>query len=366
MLASLFGTGFAAMGQEVFLAATRNPGVIVGPIAKFLGSIYNFLFNIIYNISPTGSLVIAIILFTVLIRLILTPLIIKQQKSTYMMQKIQPEITKIQNKYKNKNDPESQRKMAYELQKIQKDNGVSMLGGCLPMLIQLPILYALFYIFQKAYLYVDVIGQNYSSIADILLSIPVEARVALLKPIALANSMSMDLAVRDDILQFINTITSADWATIINNAGAQFSALLQPLVTQKNLIEYFFGINLVAKAGWHFPGILIPIAAGVTTFLSFKIMMTRQKKNQKPEDKNSMANSMDSMMYIMPIIMAAMCISFPAALGVYWTVSNIIQILQTAVINKMFDKKFEAQEAAKLAVKAEAEAKKAVNSKAGK
>ena len=363
MLASLFGTGFVLAGQEALLVATRKPGVIVGPIATFLGAIYNFLFNFIYGISPTGSLVIAIVLFTVLVRLVLTPLMVKQQKSTYMMQKIQPEMTKIQNKYKNKKDPESQRKMAYEIQKLQKDNGVNMLGGCLPMLIQLPILYALFYIFQKAYIYVDVIGQNYSKIADVLLSIPVEARVNLLKPIALANNLSMDLAVRDDILVLINTITSGEWTTIINNAGTQFAALLQPLVADKNLIEFFFGINLVAKAGWHFPGILIPIAAGLTTFLSSKIMMTRQKKSQVGAEKNSMTSSMDSMMYIMPVIMAAMCVNFPAALGVYWTVSNIIQIAQTAVLNKMFDKKYGVIGAAQAA---EAEPKKVAETKADK
>ena len=72
---------------------------------------------------------------------------------------------------------------------------------------------------------------------------------------------------------------------------------------------------------------------------------------------------MDSMMYIMPVIMAAMCVNFPAALGVYWTVSNIIQIAQTAVLNKMFDKKYGVIGAAQTA---EAEPQKVAETKADK
>lgn len=336
MLASLFGAG----AGNVLLAATKSPGVIVGPFAKLLGAIYNVLFNVVYGISPAGSLAVTIILFTILVRLVLVPLMVKQHKSTYMMQKIQPEMTKIQNKYKNKNDPQSQQKMAMEIQKLQKDNGVSLMGGCLPMLIQLPILYAMFYIFQQAFNYVDVIGVLYNQITDIFMSIPVEARVEVLKPIALAHSMSMDLAVEADMFNLVNVLTKADWATILSTVGTEFSTLLAPLAETKIAIEYFLGISLVNKAGWGFPGIIIPIAAGLTTYLSTKISMSRQKESQKGSSMEKTADTMSTMTYIMPIFMAWMCISFPAALGIYWTASNLIQMLQQVVLNKIFDKKY--------------------------
>ncbi|MCI1959967.1 MAG: YidC/Oxa1 family membrane protein insertase, partial [Clostridia bacterium] len=141
-----------------YSTVAKKPGVIIGPIAKFLGIIYNAMFNIIYNISPAYSLGFAIILFTIVIKLVLTPLTLKQQRSAYSMSKLQPEMNKIKKKYAGKKDIESQQKMSLELQKLQKDNNVSMFGGCLPSLIQLPILYALFYIFQQAFNYVDVVN----------------------------------------------------------------------------------------------------------------------------------------------------------------------------------------------------------------
>ena len=86
------------------LLAIRNPGVIVGPIANVLGVLYNWLFNIIYGITQTNALGLAIIAFTLIIKIILMPLIVKQQKSTFAMQKLQPEMNKIKKKYENKND----------------------------------------------------------------------------------------------------------------------------------------------------------------------------------------------------------------------------------------------------------------------
>ena len=133
------------------LLALRKPNFIFGVIANLLGVIYNALFQFIYGISTNGSLGIAIILFTILVKFILFPLMIRQQRSSFKLQQLQPEMNKIRAKYKDKKDQLSQQKMAVELQEFQKNNGISMLGGCLPLLIQLPILYALFYIFQQAY-----------------------------------------------------------------------------------------------------------------------------------------------------------------------------------------------------------------------
>ena len=338
MLASLFGTGAVAGGE--LLLATRNPGFIVGPFAKLLGAICNVLFNFVYSLTPAGSLAITIIVFTFIVRLILMPLMIKQHKSTYMMAKIQPEMTKIQNKYKNKNDTQSQQKMAMELQKLQKDNGVSLFGGCLPMLIQLPILYGMFYVFQQTINYVDIINVLYNEITDIFMSIPVALRVDVLKPIALAHGMSMDLAVEADLFGLVNVLTKSDWTSILSAVGTEFSTLLAPLAEQKVTIEYFLGINLVDKAGWAFPGIIIPILAGLTTYLSTKISMSKTNKAQKGTSMESTANSMNTMMMVMPFFMAFICLSMPAALGLYWTVGNLFSMLQTFILNKAFDKKY--------------------------
>ena len=301
------------MFTTTVLLAIRNPGVIVGPIAKVMGIFYNWLFNIIYGATQTNALGITIIFFTLIIKIILTPLIVKQQKSTFAMQRLQPEMNKIKKKYENKKDAESQQRMAYEMQKLQKDNNISMFGGCLPLLIQLPILYALFYIFQQAYMYVDVVSQNYDSIANVVLSMPTDLRMDVFADIAskhISSKMTLDLSVADDI----------------------------KALTEKTGIEYFLGISVVENPGLNFPAIIVPIASAASTFLSSKIMMS---KNTASMDDNPAMQSMKMMNYIMPIMMGVMAISLPAGLGIYWTVSNIFQAAQTVLINKYFKAKGE-------------------------
>lgn len=322
------------------LLAIRNPGVIVGPIAKVMGIFYNWLFNIIYGATQTNALGITIIFFTLIVKIILTPLIVKQQKSTFAMQRLQPEMNKINKKYENKKDAESQQRMAYEMQKLQKDNNISMFGGCLPLLIQLPILYALFYIFQQAYMYVDVVSQNYDSIANVVLSMPTDLRMDVFADIAskhISSKMTLDLSVADDIKALIGQITQAEWSTILTNAS-DYASSLQPLLTEKTGIEYFLGISVVENPGLNFPAIIVPIASAASTFLSSKIMMS---KNTASMDDNPAMQSMKMMNYIMPIMMGVMAISLPAGLGIYWTVSNIFQTAQTVLINKYFKAKGE-------------------------
>lgn len=117
---------------------------------QILNSILSQFFELIHGLitaiisNPNYSYGLAIILFTIIIRLILLPLNIKQTRSQVKMQEIQPEVQKIQAKYKN--DPQ---KSQEEMMKIYKENGVSPLSGCLPLLIQMPILFALYYVFNN-------------------------------------------------------------------------------------------------------------------------------------------------------------------------------------------------------------------------
>ena len=317
------------------MLAVREPGVIVGPIANFLGSIYNILFNFIHGFTQDGSLAIAIILFTLLVKVVLFPLSFHQQKSTFKMQKLQPEMNKIRDKYAKKKDPESQQKMAIELQEFQKKNGISLFGGCLPLLVQLPILYALFYLFQQAYIYVDVVNANYQAITDVILNIPVEQRVDIFYDLAMSKRLAMDLAVNSDVMHLVSLLSEADWNSVISQAG-EFANQLTPLFSQKMAIENFIGINLVTKPGLGFPGIIIPLLSAGSTFLQSKLMTSGQPK---PDGNDPMAASMKMMTYMMPIMMGVMTVSMPAGLGLYWIVGNIFQIIQQFGLNKYFKAK---------------------------
>lgn len=326
-----------AVGELVSLAA-RQPGVIVGPIARFLGTIYNGVFNFIYNLTGAHALGIAIIVFTILVKTVLLPLVYKQQKSTFAMQKLQPEMDKIKKKYEKKKDAESQQRMALELQSLQKDNNVSMFGGCLPLLVQLPILYALFHIFQQAYMYIDVVSLNYGDIADVFLTMPEVFRVDLLRDFIISHKLNpLDVAVKADLLTLINQLDAADWGALLANAG-DYTSQLTDLLIQKNELENFLGINMIQNAGWKSVSVAIPLLAGASTYLSSRVMM----KENKQSDEGAMGQAMQTMKmmnYMMPIMMGVMCVTLPAAVGLYWTISNLIQVGQSLAFSKYFKSK---------------------------
>ena len=316
------------------LPSVRQPGKIVGPFADLMGKVYNLLFELLHSNTSAGSLGLAIIIFTLIVKLILFPLMVKQQKSSFKMQALQPELMKIRKKYEGKTDQMSQQRMAFEMQEFQKKNGVSMVSGCLPMLIQLPILYALFYLFQNAYVYVDVIGHNYTDIANAIVNIPVSLRMEVFQPFAreFANAYKnvaiikdgIDMGQVNEVVMLVNYLKPDDWNVILQNLGDAGSSLV-PLLATKSSIETFLTIPLVSKAGLHFPGIIIPIAAGITTWLQSKIMMMMNPQNS--DSGNPAAAMTKSMLYTMPIMMGVFAINMPAGLGLYWTISNLFGIL---------------------------------------
>ena len=334
------------------LPSVRMPGKIIGPVADLMGEIYNMLFNLLHSNTSAGSLGLAIIIFTLIVKMILFPLMVKQQKSSFKMQQVQPELNKIRAKYAGKTDAMSQQRMSFEMQELQKKNGVSMMGGCLPMLIQLPILYALFYLFQNAYVYVDAIGANYTDIANAIINIPVSLRMEVFQPFAqdfvdTYKNVAMvkdgfDMGQVNDVVMMISHLKTDDWAVILQNLGSAGSDLA-PLLETKNQIETFLTIPLVSKAGLSFPGVIIPIAAGLTTFLQTKIMNMMNPQNMDPN--NPAAAMTKTMLYTMPIMMGVFSITMPAGLGLYWTISNLFGIAQQVILTKYYRKKFE-QEAA--------------------
>lgn len=337
----MFNSLFAGVPAVLAARGAGTPGFIVGPIAKLLGFFYNILFNFIYSFTETGSLVLAIILFTLLIKLVLLPLSYKQIKGTYRMQQLQPELNKIRAKYAGKTDEESQRRMSFEIQEFQRENGSGMFAGCLPMLIQLPILYALYYIFNQPYNYVGVIGDIYTNIANAVLDIDAAKRVELLTPVIQgikASQSQFDVAVFDDVLTIVKSMSDTQWSTLLASAGSAGSQL-SSIIAHKQTVEYFFGLNLVSYAGLKFPGVLVPIFAGLTTYLS-TWYMTKRQQSMNSGASDEMAQSMTkSMNIVMPIMMGVITINVPIALGIYWTLSNLFSVLQTWLIYRIIGNK---------------------------
>jgi len=131
-------------------------------IVDFLGSIFHYIYEYIVNmgVSDVGlAYVLAIFTFTVIIRVLILPFNIKAAKSTQGMQKIQPEVKKLQEKYKDDKE-----KLGAETMKMYKENGVNPAGGCLPSLLPLPILMALYWVFMGIQ---DVNGASFLWIQDL-------------------------------------------------------------------------------------------------------------------------------------------------------------------------------------------------------
>ncbi len=307
----------------------KDPG-ITKIITEFLGFFLNIIFNVMDKIFIENQLGFAIILFTILVRFLMLPLAIKQQKSMVKMQLIQPEVQKIQAKYKDNKDPEVQRKMQMEIQGLYQQHGVSMFGGCVPLLIQMPIFFALSFMMNNAYLYIDKLGVMYENLALTVTNIPNwDATLTQIAAPKIVSGVTLDFSRLADVQKVLNKFNESDWALMLGNASQDIVNSVQSQLTGLTSIEYFFGIDLTVASGYMWPGILIPILAGVTTALS---SYTMQSKATQQSDQAKTQQRV--MMIVMPIFMGITCLGLSAGVGLYWITSSVFQIIQQIVINK--------------------------------
>lgn len=214
-------------------------GINQTPITAETEGVWNHLF--VYPMSwliihaadlLNGSFGLAIIIITIGIRLLLLPFMLKQQKSTLAMQELKPKMDSLQERYKDVKDTEKQQEMQKELIALYKENGVNPLMGCLPMLVQAPILMAFYFAIMR---------------------------------------------------------------------------------TEQITFSPFLWLNF----GQADPFFILPILAGLTTFLQTKLAST------------SLNDPMKVMMYIMPVFIIFIGSTLPAALSLYWSIGNIFMIVQT-------------------------------------
>ena len=314
----------------------KDPGFIVGPISWILGLITNLIFKFVYLFTTKHSLGISIILLTIIAKVLMLPLAFKQQRSMYLMQKIQPEIKKIQDKYKDKlNQADTRQKMNVEINKVYSKYNYNPFSGCLPIFIQLPIFIALYYIMQNPYQFIDVIGNIYNEIANKIIQAPnfADVIVPLATPLVPKN-MTIDVANVIDLQKVFNKFTPENWEVVKTSLA---SINIDTLLNQKDSIEYFIGINLTERVGFSFPKVLIAIISGLTTFLS-SWLMTKKTKDSGAEQM--VQTQQKVMLIVMPIITTYVTTNLPAGVGLYWIASNVIQIIQQIFLNKYYEKKF--------------------------
>ena len=134
---------------------TQYSGRIVGPIARLIGYIMNGLYMFLNNVFGIQNIALCIILFTIIIYILMTPLTYKQQKFSRLQQEMQPEVNAIREKYKDKKDQVSMQKMNEETQMVYQKYGVSTMGSCLQLLINFPIFIAMYQVVRNIPAYVS-------------------------------------------------------------------------------------------------------------------------------------------------------------------------------------------------------------------
>lgn len=272
----------------------------------FLYQFFGFLLREIYQLVNNYGL--ALILLTVIARVVMLPMSIKQQKSTAKMQRLQSKVRKIQQKYAG-----DQRKIQEETQNLYAQEGANPANmGCLPLLLQLPILYGL-------------IGAIYHPLQYVV------------------NIPQKDIEALTEAVKNVVEITSKNSRTvellIIENIN-KLSGVVSPEIYDKisSLDFKFLGISLGQVPSIKEPSILwlIPVLSFLSQFATSIFMYLRQKETNPEMAKNP---SMGCMTFGMPLFSLYFTFLFPAGIGVYWIASSVIAFVQTVVLNSIFSPK---------------------------
>ena len=318
-------------------------GAILGPIAKLLGYILQGLYQglSVIGIENTG---ICIILFTFIINALMIPIQVKQQKFTKMSAVMNPELMAIQKKYKDKKDQASQQKMSMETQAVYQKYGVSPVGGCLPMLISLPILFALYRVIYNIPAYVPQVYRIYEDLAEILVKDPnitvdILAGKEYIKSSTYVVTQAVKYATDDPsninyYIDVLSQFSSNGWHTLADKYS-QYADVIQSTASQAKSINSFLGLNIADNPSIKSVSVIIPILSIITQYISTKITMAG---NPQPTSDNPTAQSMKTMNNVMPFMTGFMCLMFPIGVGIYWIAGNVFRIFQSLFINIYFDK----------------------------
>ena len=295
---------------------------------------FAWLVRLFYNL--TNSYGVALILFTLVIKLIMLPLQMKSKKSMMRMSRVSGQMQELQKRY-----AKNQAKLQEEMQKLYEEEGVNPMSGCLWSLIPFPILIALYSIIRQPITHFMMLSK------DVLQTVVQSAADA---GVNLTNIVMMDKAtgtpaLKDGLYQL------ASYGQINLVKAVQEMGLSTP-EGWFDMNYNFLGLDLTATPWeyvknftftWAVIGvILIPILAGLSQFVFSKLTMKTQ-----PQADAASGASMKSMMYMMPLMSVYIAFIMPAALGVYWIAQSVFSLIQEAILNKTFSAKLSEEEEAR-------------------
>lgn len=290
-----------------------------------LSSFFGYILNYIYKIIPNFGL--AIIIFSILLKIILLPLSLKQQKTMIKTTKIQGKVKEIQNKYKK-----DQNKMNQELMELYKREKLNPLSGCFSSIIQIILLFAIFGLVRNPLTYMKRIDN--------------ETIEKYKTEIVESNGEISQSYPQISILNYVN-----------NTKGSQ-----DPLYINMDFLG--LDLNKIPKENWQDATVyIIPALYVLTSILSMKITSAKPNKkkkeisekqeiiiekeetteNKQEEQELDMTEQMNkSMSWAMPLMSVSIAIIAPLGLALYWLLNNILMIAERLILNKILEAKKEA------------------------
>ena len=268
---------------------------------------------------------------------------------------MQPELQKIQNKYKGKTDQISQQKQMDETNAVYEKYGTSPTGSCLQLLIQMPILFALYQVIYHIPGYITAIGDQLRVVAEDSNFVSFFTKfVEGLDSNTLNASMGSGEVER--VMDTVYKLNTSQWASILESAkGQSFEANLQSVHTYIDRATNFAGLNIsdspmnILQPAWAAKNwalivvaVLIPVLAWATQMWNLKVAQAGQRGNKdKKDDDNAMAQTMNSMNTFMPLMSAFFCLTLPVGIGIYWIIGAVVRVVQMLIINKSLDSETE-------------------------
>ena len=343
------------------LMLTQNSAFILGPISKVLGLVMEGIFWVLDKIGiPNLGLV--IIIFTFVIYLLLLPLTYKQQKFSKFSAIMNPEIQAIQAKYKGKQDQNSMQAMNMETQAVYAKYGVNPAGSCLQLLIQMPILFALYRVIYAIPAYVPKVKEAFFPLVTML-----SEQAGSSEFIQTLSSATMfkkqfknelftsgdPTYVQNTFIDVLNRASQADW-DLITEKFPELSDTIASTLDNLDVYNNFLSLN-IAYSPWDIiriewisdersyfvilMAVAIPLLAALTQWLGFKLSPATSTNNNGKQEETTMMASVKTMNNVMPIISLIFCFSFPVGMGLYWIAGAVIRAIQQVAINKYIDHK---------------------------
>lgn len=332
------------------IVLTQYSGKILGPIARFFGWIMNGIYMFFSNTFGVESIAVSIIILTMLIYLCMFPLTLKQQKFSKLSQKMQPELQAIQKKYGNRKDQASMMAMQEETQRLYEKYGISPTGSCLQAVIQMPIWFALYRVFQNVPAYVSSVKGVFTDLVNGIMNVSGYQNIMTKLTETYSLGIQTDFTVKDKtalynyIVDVVYKLPSSGWDTL-KDKFPDLSGVIDSTNTSVHGFNYFLGMNISdtplaiikSSASNHLyliliAAVLVPVFSYITQMLSLKLMP------QAGGDNDQMAKQMKMMNNTMPVFMAFMCFITPVGLGIYWIAGAVCRIVQQFLINKHMEK----------------------------